>query len=154
MASYDDAERLSQLVRARRDLMAAILKQSMACEAAVEAGLVESLITALAEKDQQVEQLKRLQAELQPHAEVAAESRSWPSEEMREQCRREIEQTAQLQAAILEIDARCEATMTLRRDELFNTLQQTTGSALAARAYATQTAHSLPTRPSFDLTSD
>ncbi len=130
------AERLADLVHQRLALMTEILKLSMQCEAAIEEGLVERLVTLLAEKDRLVDRLRQCQESLAPHAELDRERRQWDSEEARQKCQREIEQTAELQAAILAVDARCEAAMVLRRDQLRETIEQTQGASLAARAYA------------------
>lgn len=130
------AQRLADLVHQRLALMTEILKLSMQCEAAIEEGLVERLVTLLAEKDRLVDRLRQCQETLAPHAELDRERRHWDSEEARQECQREIEQTAELQAAILAVDARCEAAMVLRRDQLRETIEQTQGASLAARAYA------------------
>ena len=130
------AQRLADLVHQRLALMTEILKLSLQCEAAIEEGLVERLVTLLADKDRLVDRLRHCQETLAPHAELARERRQWDTEEARQKCQREIEQTAELQAAILAVDARCEAAMVLRRDQLRETIEQTQGASLAARAYA------------------
>lgn len=130
------AERLAQLVHHRLAMMAGILKLSMQCEAAIEEGLVERLVSVLAEKDKLVDRLRECQEQLAPHAELSPDRRHWSSQEARQQCQQEIEQTAELQRAILAVDARCEALMVLRRDQLRETIEQTQGASLAARAYS------------------
>ena len=120
----------------RRDLLAQILRTTLQQQAALEEGLVDRLLATLEEKDALVNQLRQLQDALKPYAEVEPADRQWRDQESRSRCRREIEETEKLQRAILDVDARCEQAMLSRREELFHSMQQTTGVALASQAYA------------------
>jgi len=149
----DATDRLAALVARRRELMMAILQQSILCEHAIEGGLVEKLLVHLEEKDHLVQELRGLQEGLAPHANVDPLSRTWRDAQTRSKCQNDIEETARLQAAILEIDERCTAAMIHRRDELFSQLHQTAGSFQVARAYATFAEGRSSTGTCIDLTS-
>ncbi len=131
-----ETERMARLVGERRDLLAEILAVTGRQEAAIESGLVESLMGTLNEKQTLVDRLRVLQEQLKPMAEVPAECRQWSNPEARQRTRDAIADSERLQAEILAIDQRCEQAMLQRRDELFAAIGRTTGAATAARAYA------------------
>lgn len=126
---------MATLIQQRHELFVEILKLSLQQEAAIKEGLVEKLVTCLNHKQQRIDQLKALQQELAPYAQCPVENRQWADEAARQQCRDWIAESARLQAATLEIDARCELTMSQRRDEIFQQLTTTNGAMQAANAY-------------------
>lgn len=136
--THMDREQTAQMaawIAERHEVMAEILKRAVAQEKAVQEGLVEPLVACLHEKQQWVDRLAQLQRQLAPYAECRPENRQWANEEARAQCARLIEETTRMQAAILEIDGRCEQRMVERRDEIATELQNAQGLAHAARAY-------------------
>lgn len=140
--THMDREQTAQMaawIAERHEVMAEILKRAVAQEKAVQEGLVEPLVSCLNEKQQWVDRLATLQRQLAPYAECAPANREWSSEEARERCARLIEETARMQAAILDIDGRCEQRMVERRDEIAAELQNAQGLAHAARAYTHMT---------------
>lgn len=134
--SAEATERMAVLVEQRHSLLTEILEITARQEAAIEAGLVQQLMTTLNEKQTRVDRLRTIQEHLKPMAEVPPENRVWSDPAARQQCRERLRESDQLQAEILAIDQRCEQTMIQRRDELFDSLGRTTGAATAARAYA------------------
>ena len=154
----EQTDQMAHWVRQRRDILADILRVTLRQETAIESGMVESLLEVLGEKDSLVDQLRGVQSRLAPMAAVPPAQRQWRDAETREQCGRQIEESARLQAAIVEIDGRCEQAMVERREELFDSLRETTGAAGASRAYASapRAAHNAARAAaggSFDLTS-
>ena len=135
---------MANLIQQRHDLFVEILKLSLQQEAAINEGMVEKLVTCLNQKQQLIDQLKSLQQELAPYAECPAEDRQWASETARQQCRDCIAESARIQAATLEIDARCEQTMSQRRDEIFQQLSTTNGALQAANSYGQAAAGTSP----------
>jgi small-conductance mechanosensitive channel len=133
--SADETRQFAELVTRRRDVMVRILKVSMDQERAVLDGMVEALVARLNDKEHLVNELRTIQKSLKPSAEIHPDQRNWASEEARGQCRQELNDTEKLQAAILEIDTRCEKAMIERKDELFASLNKTNGAATAAKAY-------------------
>lgn len=134
--SVEATARMAALVEQRYAVLAEILRTTERQEAAIEAGLVQQLVTTLNEKQTQVDRLRRIQEALKPMADVPAENRLWSDPADRQRCRDTLRDSEALQAEILAIDQRCERAMIQRRDELFDSLGRTTGAAAAARAYA------------------
>ena len=129
-------QHMADLITRRRDLMVKILKCSMDQERAISDGLVEQLVSRLNEKQVLVNELIEIQAALKPYSDVDAEQRDWESEDLRLRCGHEIEETERMNAAILEIDTRCERAMVQRRSELFDALNKNTDAATVAKAYS------------------
>lgn len=136
MMNEEQTVQFAAAIQERRVVMADILRWTLQQQEAIESGLVERLLEVLREKELLVDQLRTLQQRLQPWAGVSPESRQWTSTSAREECRRAVEETERLQQAILAVDARCEQAMVQRRDELFQTIQHTTGAAAIAKMYA------------------
>jgi hypothetical protein len=149
----NQTQQMAELIIARRDLMARILKASVDQQAALADGLVEQLVSRLNEKQVMVDQLRGLQQQLKPLAETDPELREWPSETLRLTCRQAIAETEKLHAAVLEVDARCENEMVQRKDQLFEALHQKTGAATVAKAY-NQSGAAGPRGGGFDLSSE
>lgn len=152
MSNQQQTMMLAQLINERRDLMVEILKASIAQEKAIGEGLIEPLVARLNEKQSLVDKLRGIQEQLKPYAEQAPDERNWPSEQERKLCRQAIEETEKLQAAILEIDGRCEKVMIERRDEIFDSLNRTTDAATVAKAYSGQATRK-PTGGNIDFSS-
>lgn len=143
---------MAALITRRRDLLARILKASIEQERAITEGLVEQLVARLNDKQLLIDQMRAVQEQLKPWAKFQPEDRCWPDEQSRQVCRQEITETERLQQAVLEIDARCEKVMLERRDEIFESLNKTTGAATVAKAYG-GSASSRPKGGSIDLSS-
>ena len=132
----EQSGQMAQLVQQRRQLLAEILKTTLQQEAAIKEGLVEQLVARLNEKQQWIDQLKELQQAIAPFADCPAENRQWHSQDERQACRHALDDSARLQQAILEIDARCETVMSQQRNELFEQISATNEASEAAKAYS------------------
>lgn len=152
MMDQEQTMAMAALITQRRDLLAKILKASIEQEKAIAEGLVEQLVARLNDKQLLVDKMRKIQELLKPLASVPPEQRCWPSEDHRAACRQELQETERLQTAVLEIDARCEKVMQERRNEIFESLNKTTGAATVAKAYSGG-ATSKPRGGSIDLSS-
>ena len=152
MMDQEETMAMAALITRRRDLLAKILKASIEQERAITEGLVEQLVARLNDKQSLIDQMRGVQEQLRPWAELRPEERCWPDEESRQVCRQELHETERLQQAVLEIDARCEQVMLERRDEIFESLNRTNGAATIAKAYAVS-AGSRSTGGSIDFSS-
>ncbi len=132
------ADRLADLVRRKQSLLAELLGVCRRQAELVDAGDVEGLLELLAWKQRHLQEVQRLESELEPYRTEDPASRVWRSEELRQETAGRLQNCRCLLADILEIEHYCERRMTARREEISRRLRAVQDAAIARQAYARQ----------------
>jgi flagellar biosynthesis/type III secretory pathway chaperone len=112
---------------------------------------VQRLLSVLSAKQTLLNELQRLQRQLEPFRQQDPESRRWRSPQDRQRCRQLAERCEALLGEIMLVEKQSESEMVRRRDAAVARLEETHSSAEATRAYIGST----PTvRRSLDLSSE
>lgn len=129
-----DTDRLAELVAQKYQLLRSVQELAVRQEELVERGEMTTLLEVLTVKQKLLDQVQMVERCLSPFREQAPETRSWRTEQLREQTAAYLETCQQLLADILQREKRCEATLLQRREETAAQLRNlcTSGQMLAA----------------------
>lgn len=136
-----DTDRLAELVAQKRQLLQSVQELAVRQEELVDRGEMTTLLEVLTVKQKLLDQLQRVERCLAPFREQAPETRSWRTEQLREQTADSLEMCQRLLADILQREKRCEATLLQRREETAAQLRNLCTSGQMLAAYRTAEAY-------------
>lgn len=140
----DLVDRKFACLRQLRDL--GVQQQSL-----IDAGEITALLRLLADKQRLIEDLHRLERNLDPFREQDPERRAWSSDAERLRCASLAEQSARLLREVLDNEKRCEELLQRRRDDTAERLAAVQTAGMARGAYAPTEDYSVST---LDLSTD
>jgi len=102
----------------------------------VDSGEMAPLLRLLSAKQNLIDELTRIESQLDPFHRQDPESRQWSSPDARQRCAQTAEQCQRLLKEILEVERQGESTLVGRRDRTANQLSAAADAAHARKAYA------------------
>lgn len=133
--SYLETDRLAALVAAKCqvvDLLVTLAERQLQL---AEAGETHALFKLLAAKQGVLEQLQRLEREIDPFRTQDPESRLWRTPADRAQCQRQAQQAAERLARAMTLEKQGEAAMVRRRDAAAAAIEAAQSATDARVAY-------------------
>jgi hypothetical protein len=135
MGSNMDTDVLRQLIGTRCNLLLELSQLVQRQSDLVLVGDVNGLLSLLAAKQHLLNDLLRVDGELDPFREQDPEARIWRSEADRDSTRKTAERCQVLLADVLRIERQCEAELIRRRDHTASLIDGLHGAARATQAY-------------------
>lgn len=139
MPPIAQSDHLAELVERRHRYLMLMRDLGVQQMALIESGDMSALLRVLGAKQRVMTELERAERALDPFRAQAAEDRQWRSPELREHCRRQLDESAALLAEILAQEKQGEGLLVRRRDEA---AQRLAGSHFTHQAHSAY--HSLP----------
>jgi hypothetical protein len=133
-----DTQQLAELLDAKHGCLLELRDLGRAQSQWIAGGDVAHLLRTLAEKQQLIERLTRIERLLDPFRDQDPQSRVWRSADERGRCAKLIETSQALLDEILQQEKRNEAELQLKRDEVAARLQNLNVTRNARHAYAEQ----------------
>ena len=112
---------------------------------------IQRLLSLLSAKQTLLNELQKIQKQLEPFRQQDPETRRWRSPADRERCRQVAERSEALLGEIMLVEKQSEAELARRRDDAVARLRGVNSSAAATRAYISAP---LPRRSTLDLSSE
>jgi hypothetical protein len=129
-------DRLAALVAAKLQLVEMLLRLAERQLALVSENQTGGLLKVLAAKQGVLDQLQRLERELDPFRGENPEARHWRHSSQRAECQQQVELTSQLLAQVMNLEKQGEAAMLRRRETIEAELASVQSAADARHAYA------------------
>ncbi|QDU93970.1 flagellar export chaperone FlgN [Lignipirellula cremea] len=148
-----DTDRLAELIDAKREVLTRLRQFARRQVEVVAEEDLTRLFSLLAAKQTLVDELTRLETELNPFRNQQPEDRVWRSPEARDACRESVQSCEAIYRELLLLEKQGAADLSERRDHIARQLDGAHSAAKARRAYG----HEAATRPAvsaFDCTSD
>lgn len=131
-------EKLAQLISRKRDVLAHLhelgrrqIELVAQCETAL-------LLQLLAAKQRLIEMLQSIETEIAPYRDEDPDARKWESPDSRARCAAQADECNQMLREIVAMEELGARTMTVRRDEVANQLQQINTASQVRGAYESQ----------------
>lgn len=134
--NYLDTDRLAALIAAKSQVAELLLRLAERQLELAESGQTQPLIKLLAAKQGVLEQLHRLEREIDPFRSQDPDSRQWRTSGDRGACQAQAQQTAELLARAMALEKQGEAAMLRRREAAAAALAAVQSAADARTAYA------------------
>jgi hypothetical protein len=131
-----DTDRLAALIAAKSQVAELLVRLARRQLELATGGQTQALLRLLAAKQSILDQLHRLEREIDPFRAQDPESRRWRSPADRTACQRQAEQAAALLAEAMSLEKQGEAVMLRRRDAAAAELSAAQSAADARSAYA------------------
>jgi hypothetical protein len=129
-------DRLSELIAAKQQVSELLLGLARRQLLLAEQGETVALLKLLAAKQTVLDQLQRLERELDPFRGEDPDSRSWRAPTDRQRCQTQIDQCGQLLGETMSLEKQAEAVMQRRRQAAAAALEDAQSAADARLAYA------------------
>ncbi len=142
---------LLTLARQRSECLGRVHKFAESQLALIDQGDMGRLLSLLAEKNREMEQLQEIETQLKPFRNVAAEQHEWASDDDRSQCQTLLSKSDLLLKEIITLEQTSESRLKAQRSNISQQLQSLRGATDASAAYGK---HSIPSQPRLDLSSD
>lgn len=142
-----DANTLCELVDARFDTLAALLKLSEQQVDAIDQNRMSDLMRVLSDKQRLIEYLKHISDQLKPALDDDPQTRAWESQAARERCHDRQQQCEQMHLQLLAIEAQCESTLQESRQGMEDQLSRMNAGQNAATGYSQSQSYGQPTSP-------
>jgi flagellar biosynthesis/type III secretory pathway chaperone len=136
---FEHSDELAELVDRRHRYLTLMRDLGVQQISLIDSGEMNSLLRVLGAKQRVMTELERAERALDPYRAQTAEERVWRSEELRERCRQQIDDSAALLAEILAQEKQGEGLLVRRRDEA---AQRLSGSHFSHQAHVAY--HTLP----------
>jgi hypothetical protein len=134
----EQSELLAELIERRHRYLTLIRDLGAQQAALIASGEMGQLLRVLAGKQRVMIELERVERDLDPYRPQTAEERVWRSLEMRDRCRRQIEESKALLAEIVAQEKVGEEQLRRRRDDAAERLAGAHFAHQAQSAYQTQ----------------
>jgi hypothetical protein len=135
--SVADTDRLSELIAAKLqvvELLSGLARRQL--ELAEQAEMT-ALLKVLSAKQTVLDQLQRLERQLDPYREQDPERRVWRSAALRQRCQQQMDQCGQVLKEVVVLEKQGEAALVRRRQASALALEQVQSATDARSAYAT-----------------
>lgn len=132
-----DTDRLSELIAAKLqvvELLSGLARRQL--ELAEQAEM-SALLKVLAAKQTVLDQLQRLERQLDPYREQDPERRVWRSAALRQRCQQQMDQCGHVLNEVMVLETQGEAALVRRRQASALALEQVQSATDARSAYAT-----------------
>lgn len=147
--SLEQSDRLIQLLRLRQDRLAQLVRIGQKQAEMINQDQMTGLLDVLAAKDRLIDDLQKVQRELDPLARMQPQQRQWRSEEDRQQAAELVEHCNTLYQAVIQQEQQDMQRVQHMRDETSAQLEEASRAHQARGAYA----GSNTARSSLDLSS-
>lgn len=145
-----ETDQLAQLIDGKRDVLLqlhALVRRQFSQSASQEPS---GLLTLLAAKQQLIDRLQNLEAELDPFRQQDPDTRQWRSAADRQRCATQAQECNRLLAEVIELERGSLSALQTRQQETTEKLQFVGNAAAAATAYSASATQST----TFDLASE
>ena len=132
-----ESQRLTQLVQCKLQIMQLLRRLAAQQLEVIAGGDTSNLLKLLAAKQTVMDQLAKLEQQLDPFRGQDPETRDWPSTAAREECQRNVETCNELLTEVMRLEKQGELEMVRRRDDASVRLAGMHGASEASRAYVT-----------------
>jgi hypothetical protein len=130
-----ESDRLAQLAVCKLQIMQLLRKLAAQQLEVISGGDMTNLLKLLAAKQTVMDQLTKVEQQLDPFRGEDPETRDWPSTAARETCQRNVETCNELLADIMRLEKQAELEMVRRRDDASVRLAGMHGASEARHAY-------------------
>ena len=130
-----ESDRLAQLAVCKLQIMQLLRKLAAQQLEVIAGGDMTNLLKLLAAKQTVMDQLTKVEQQLDPYRGEDPETRDWPSTAARETCQRNVETCNELLADIMRLEKQAEMEMVRRRDDASVRLAGMHGASEARHAY-------------------
>lgn len=135
MELHMESERLAQLALCKLQIMQLLRKLAAQQLDVISGGDMTNLLKLLAAKQLVMDQLAKVEQQLDPFRGQDPETRDWPSTAAREDCQRNVESCNELLTDIMRLEKQAELEMVRRRDDASVRLAGMHGASEARHAY-------------------
>ena len=135
MSPQPCTERLLQLVQTKLHLLEQLHTFSLQQADWIATQETEELLRCLSRKNEILDSLQTVQAEMQSYASQPAEQRIWASPEQRKACQQMLAKIEQRLTSLLQLDQHAVETMQESRDLIASQLTQVASAGVLAQAY-------------------
>jgi hypothetical protein len=135
-----ESERLAQLVECKLQIMQLIRRLAAQQLEIIRGGDLTNLLRLLSAKQTVMDQLAKVEQQLDPFRGENPETRDWPSTAAREACQRNVEAGNELLTEIMRLEKQGEGEMVRRRDDASIQLSGMHGAREARQAYVAEAA--------------
>ncbi len=130
-----ESDRLAQLAQCKLQIMQLLRKLAAQQLDVISGGDMTNLLKLLAAKQTVMDQLAKLEQQLDPFRGQDPETRDWSSTAAREDCQRNVEACNELLTDIMRLEKQAEMEMVRRRDDASVQLAGMHGASEARHAY-------------------
>ena len=130
-----ESQRLAQFVQCKLQIMQLLRRLAAQQLEVIAGGDTSNLLKLLAAKQTVMDQLAKLEKQLDPFRGQDPETRDWPSTAAREECQRNVETCNELLTEIMRLEKQGEMEMVRRRDAAPVQLAVMHGASEARHAY-------------------
>lgn len=139
-----DTDRLSDLIAAKLQVVELLLGLARRQLELAEQAEMTALLKVLAAKQTVLDQLQRLERQLDPYREQDPERRIWRSIADRQRCQQQMDQCGQVLNDVMALEKQGEVALVRRRQAAALALEQVQSATDARSAYATPESLSAP----------
>ncbi len=132
-----ESQRLAQLAHCKLQIMQLLRKLAAQQLEVITGGDMTNLLKLLAAKQTVMDQLAKVEQQLDPYRGQDPETRDWPSTAVREECQRNVETCNELLSEVMRLEKQGEMEMVRRRDAASVQLAGMHGASEARHAYVT-----------------
>lgn len=130
-----ESERLAQLVNCKLQILQLLRRLAAQQLEVIAGGDMTNLLKLLAGKQTVMDQLAKLERQLDPFRGQDPDTRDWPSTAARELCQKNVETCNELLTEIMRLEKQGEGEMVGRRDDASTRLAGMHGASEARHAY-------------------
>ena len=130
-----ETQRLAQVVQCKLQIMQLLRRLAAQQLEIITGGDISNLLKLLAAKQTVMDQLAKLEQQLDPFRGQDPETRDWPSTAAREECQRNVETCNELLTEIMRLEKQGEMEMVRRREAASIQLSGMHGASEARHAY-------------------
>ncbi len=146
-----ETDLLANLIAKKHDVLIGLRDLSRRQSSILGEGDMSRLLSVLATKQQQLDELQQLEKQIDPFRDQDPDQRIWRSTADRDRCRQVAERCESLLREIMLMEKQCESDLIIRRDETAELLQGTHTATEARTAYSQP---NYPTIGQLDVTSE
>jgi hypothetical protein len=133
-----DTEVLTRLVQVRHELLRQLAELARRQPELIRAADMNRLLSLLAVKQRLLNELLKVDRQLDPFRSQDPEQRTWRTVEARDRCREMVHRSEDLLREIRGIEQECETELAARRDHAAESLRRMHEASRATQAYDTQ----------------
>ncbi len=146
-----DTTRLAELIDCKLQILQILAKLATEQLTLIEASDLTNLLKLLAAKQSVMDQLQKVERELDPFRDEDPQTRRWQSDTARTRCQQNVDRCNDLLAEVMRLEKEGEGNMVRRRDHAATRLQGVHHATEARQAYA---GSELPGATGLDLSSE
>jgi len=150
MSQRTDTDLLASLIDRKCEILSSLRQLATRQTEIAAGGDMTKLLTLLASKQGQLQNLQSVETQLDPFRAQDPEARQWPSPEHRQRARAVAARCESLLAELMQIERQCAGELSVRRDKIADRLQGMHHVTHATDAYTQPT----PSHSQLDLSSE